>query len=67
MRIELDHPLAGRVPLTASPLRLSETPVEYRRAPPLLGQHTREVLCGLLDRDAAAVDDLMARGICAGG
>jgi len=67
MRIELDHPLAGTVPLTASPLRLSETPVEYRRAPPLLGQHTREVLCGLLDRDAAAVDDLMARGICAGG
>jgi len=67
MRIELDHPLAGTVPLTASPLRLSETPVEYDRAPPLLGQHTREVLCGLLDRDTAAVDDLMARGICAGG
>jgi len=67
MRIELDHPLAGTVPLTASPLRLSETPVEYLRAPPLLGQHTREVLCGLLARDAAAVDDLMARGICAGG
>lgn len=67
MRIELDHPLAGMVPLTASPLRLSETPVEYHHAPPLLGQHTREVLCGLLDRDAAAVDDLMARGICAGG
>ncbi len=65
MRIELAHPLAGTVPLTASPLRLSETPVEYRRAPPLLGEHTREVLCGLLERDAAAVDDLMARGICA--
>jgi len=66
MRIELDHPLAGTVPLTASPLRLSDTPVAYDRAPPLLGQHTREVLCGLLERDAATVDDLMARGICAG-
>ncbi len=65
MRIELAHPLAGTVPLTASPLRLSETPVAYDRAPPMLGEHTREVLCGLLERDAAAVDDLMARGICA--
>ncbi|UCH72811.1 MAG: CoA transferase [Rhodospirillales bacterium] len=65
MRIELEHPLAGTVPLTASPLRLSDTPVEYHRPPPLLGQHTREVLYGLLERDAAVVDDLMARGICA--
>ncbi len=66
MRIELDHPLAGTVPLTASPIRLSGTPVAYDRAPPLLGQHTREVLCGLLGRDAVAVEDLMARGVCAG-
>jgi crotonobetainyl-CoA:carnitine CoA-transferase CaiB-like acyl-CoA transferase len=66
MRIELDHPLAGTVPLTASPMRFSGTPIEYDRAPPLLGQHTREVLCGLLGRDAVAVEDLMARGICAG-
>jgi crotonobetainyl-CoA:carnitine CoA-transferase CaiB-like acyl-CoA transferase len=66
MRIALDHPVAGTAPLTASPMRFSETPVEYDLAPPLLGQHTRDVLCGLLGRDAAAVEDLMARGICAG-
>jgi len=66
MRIELDHPLAGTAPLTASPMRFSKTPVEYDLAPPLLGQHTREVLSGLLGRDAAVVEDLMARGICAG-
>ena len=65
MAIELDHPLSGKVPLTASPLRFSETPVEYGLAPPLLGQHTVEILCGLLGRDAAAVEDMMARGICA--
>ena len=65
MAIELDHPLSGKVPLTASPLRFSETPVEYGVAPPLLGQHTVEILCGLLGRDAAAVEDMMARGICA--
>jgi crotonobetainyl-CoA:carnitine CoA-transferase CaiB-like acyl-CoA transferase len=32
------------LPLVASPMRFSETPVEYRQAPPLLGEHTDEVL-----------------------
>ncbi|HJV59376.1 MAG TPA: CaiB/BaiF CoA-transferase family protein [Albitalea sp.] len=44
MTVEVGHPLAGTVPLVASPIRLSATPVQYRRAPPLLGQHTDEVL-----------------------
>ena len=44
MTVRLAHPLAGEVELVASPLRLSATPVQYRRAPPLLGQHTDEVL-----------------------
>jgi len=38
------HPLAGETPTTASPMRFSETPVQYRMAPPLLGQHTEEIL-----------------------
>ncbi len=67
MKIELDHPLAGKAPLTASPMRFSETPVEYDLAPPLLGQHSREILCGLLGHDGARVDDLVARGIVAEG
>lgn len=44
LRLDLPHPSAGTIPMVASPLRLSETPVEYRSAPPLLGQHTEEVL-----------------------
>jgi crotonobetainyl-CoA:carnitine CoA-transferase CaiB-like acyl-CoA transferase len=44
MTVELPHPLAGAVPLVASPLKLTGTPVQYRRAPPLLGEHTDEVL-----------------------
>lgn len=44
MTVEMPHPLAGAVPLVASPLKLSGTPVQYRRAPPLLGEHTEEVL-----------------------
>ncbi|MDQ2696841.1 MAG: CoA transferase [Pseudomonadota bacterium] len=58
MRIDLPHPLAGTVPLVASPLRLSATPVRYERPPPTLGQHTDEVLGGLLglnDNDLAAL------------
>jgi len=40
----LPHPLAGTTPTTASPIRYSATPVQYRMAPPLLGQHTEEIL-----------------------
>jgi crotonobetainyl-CoA:carnitine CoA-transferase CaiB-like acyl-CoA transferase len=55
LRIEMPHPLAGTVPLVANPIRLSGTPIEYRRAPPTLGQHTDEVLAQWLQLDAAAV------------
>jgi crotonobetainyl-CoA:carnitine CoA-transferase CaiB-like acyl-CoA transferase len=44
MTVELPHPLAERVKLVASPMKLSATPVQYRRPPPLLGEHTDEVL-----------------------
>lgn len=40
----MPHPLAGTAPTTASPIRYSETPIQYRMAPPLLGQHTDEIL-----------------------
>lgn len=58
MKITMQHPDAGEIPLIASPLNLSETPVEYIRTPPLLGQHTREVLTELLDLDEAAYQRL---------
>jgi glutaryl-CoA transferase len=44
MLVELPHPAAGTVPQVASPLRFAEAPIAYRRAPPLLGEHTQEVL-----------------------
>jgi crotonobetainyl-CoA:carnitine CoA-transferase CaiB-like acyl-CoA transferase len=44
MTVELPHPLADTVRLVASPMKFSATPVQYRRPPPLLGQHTEEVL-----------------------
>jgi len=63
MRIELEHPLAGKVPLIASPMKFSGTPLEYRAAPPTLGQHTDEVLRGLLYMDDAEIARLRASGV----
>ncbi|HWH81776.1 MAG TPA: CaiB/BaiF CoA-transferase family protein [Burkholderiaceae bacterium] len=57
MTVEMPHPLAGSVRLVASPMKLSATPVQYRRPPPLLGEHTDELLreFGLGDADIAAL------------
>ena len=46
MVVRMEHPLAGAdgAAVIASPMRLSRTPVDYRQAPPLLGEHTEEVL-----------------------
>jgi crotonobetainyl-CoA:carnitine CoA-transferase CaiB-like acyl-CoA transferase len=54
LHIDLPHPLAGTVPLVANPIRLSGSPVAYRRPPPLLGEHTAEVLTQWLGASAAA-------------
>ncbi|MFS2161708.1 CaiB/BaiF CoA transferase family protein [Pseudomonas sp. Pseusp122] len=54
LAVTMPHSLAGSLPQVASPIRLSETPVEYRMAPPLLGEHTGVVLqrvLGLGDED----------------
>lgn len=48
MRIEIPHPLLGAVPLVANPIKFSRTPIAYETPPPLLGQHTDEVLYELL-------------------
>ncbi|WP_263913901.1 CoA transferase [Achromobacter sp. 79A6] len=55
LRRDLPHPSGGVAPVTASPLRLSASPVVYRRAPPLLGQHTEEVLRDVLGKSPEAI------------
>jgi len=57
MTVQLAHPLAGSVRLVASPMKFSGTPVQYRRPPPLLGEHTAELLreFGLDDAEIAAM------------
>ena len=63
MKVELPHPVAGEVSLVANPLRLSETPVSYRSAPPLLGADTREVLTQRLGLSDADIEALGAKKI----
>ncbi|MCC7549118.1 MAG: CoA transferase [Burkholderiales bacterium] len=62
MRIGMEHPVAGVLPLVGNPIDLSATPVEYRCAPPLLGQHTEEVLGRLLDLTPQRIEALRAAG-----
>jgi len=62
VRLELDHPVAGKLPTVASPMRFSATPLDYRTPPPLLGEHTDEVLRGLLGKGAPEIARLRAEG-----
>lgn len=63
LRMELPHPTAGKVALTRSPMRFSETPVQHETPPPTLGQHTDEVLKGLLKKSPSEIGQLRSEGI----
>jgi len=63
LKVELPHALAGAVAQVASPLRLSDTPVEYRMAPPRLGEHTASVLERVLGLSTEAIERLRQEGV----
>lgn len=52
--VEMHHPKAGKIHAVANPVTLSETPIAVTRAPPQVGEHTDEVLGGLLGDDQVA-------------
>jgi crotonobetainyl-CoA:carnitine CoA-transferase CaiB-like acyl-CoA transferase len=62
MTVRMEHPLTDELKLVASPMKLSATPVQYRRPPPLLGEHTESVLQEL-GVDAAERARLRAAGV----
>lgn len=63
LRVDMPHPLAGSVPQVASPIRLSETPVEYRKAPPVLGEHSETVLQELVGLSFEKILSLRQSGV----
>jgi crotonobetainyl-CoA:carnitine CoA-transferase CaiB-like acyl-CoA transferase len=65
MQIDMRHPTSrgGRVNLIGNPIRYSATPVQYRRAPPALGEHTDEVLQEILGLNEAERARLRANGV----
>lgn len=67
LRIDLPHPAAGSVPLVANPIRMSASPPAYVAPPPLLGEHTNEILHGLLgmtEGELARLRDDKVIGAC---
>ncbi len=65
MRLTMDYPgmKDGQVELIGNPVKFSETPVDYRRPPPTVGQHTEEVLQELLDMTPDEIGALREAGV----
>jgi crotonobetainyl-CoA:carnitine CoA-transferase CaiB-like acyl-CoA transferase len=64
--VEMAHtslPAGGTVKVIANPVRLSETPADYRLPPPVLGEHTEQVLKERLGMDDAKFNELRAKGV----
>ena len=63
MKFEMDHPLAGTIPLVRSPVNLEGSPPAYQRPPPLLGEHTDAILKTLLGKSEDDIAGLRQDGI----
>ncbi|MGE8542063.1 MAG: CaiB/BaiF CoA transferase family protein [Acinetobacter sp.] len=63
MLVEMDHPLKDKLQAIGSPIKLSRTPVQYKKAPPMLGEHTDQVLSRVVS--AEQLQNLKEKGIIA--
>ena len=63
IKMEMPHAKAGKVPLVRSPMRMSETPVVEKRPPPLLGEHTDEILKERFNLSTEEVKALRDKGV----
>lgn len=63
MLIEMDHPTIGKLPLVGSPLKLSNTPVDYKLTPPMLGEHTDEILESALGFSLEKIKNLREKNV----
>jgi formyl-CoA transferase len=63
MLVEVEHPTAGSVRMAGIPVKFSATPASVRLPPPLLGQHTNEVLSSWLGISGDALEQLRQKGV----
>ena len=63
MIAEIPHPTAERIPIIKSPIKMTLTPAVDPTPPPLLGQHSREILKSVLNYSDAQIDALAAQGV----
>ena len=63
MVVTVEHPLGGSIKMPGNPIKLSETHAETFSPPPLIGQHTEEVLQSLLGLSEAEIASLRQHGI----
>jgi len=63
MLIEVEHPTAGTVPMAGIPVKFSATPASVRLPPPLLGQHTEEVLASWLGMGSEEINELKKNNV----
>jgi formyl-CoA transferase len=63
MVIQVMHPSSGMIKMVASPLKIPTAPVEVRLPPPLLGEHTEQILYDLLGYDQKTLEELRIGGV----
>jgi crotonobetainyl-CoA:carnitine CoA-transferase CaiB-like acyl-CoA transferase len=63
MLVQVEHPTAGTVRMAGIPVKFSATPASVRLPPPLLGQHTEEVLASWLEVDGKEIAELKRKAV----